>query len=663
MATHLETLVSRVSALDPSLADDLGRELNRAKRDREFGLVFNRHLPEMVELYGRTVRRGDKVHLVNSTDKRTWVVRKTHGRGGDRTADLVSTEATAHTCEAVVSDLVVVADFDDPIYPGLRSTGRIERGGDKPFHMVINAENYHALSALQFTHTEKVDCIYIDPPYNTGGDLTYNDKRVAREDANRHSKWLSFMERRLKLAKELLNPTGVIIVAIDDNEHAYLKLLMDRIFGESNFIANLVWSGGRINNSNFVSNGNDYMLIYARDVSSLTASGADWREPKPGADVALAAAAKAWEASGHDPSKATELYRESLSKFKGTVDSGVYAYNSIDENGDLYHKDNISAPGGSGGRYPLLHPKTNEPCKLPSRGWAHTREAMDALLDANLIVFGEDHTTVPGFKRLLKNTSTQLPDTSFKLDRRASSKSLTALLGDKRFDYPKDTTVLARWIGIVTGNRPDAVILDFFGGSGSTMHAVMNMNAEDGGRRQCILVTNNEVNEKTEKELRKQGLSKGDLEWEAQGIHNRVTRPRIETVVTGIREDGSQYSDGLDENVEFFDLTYEDAERVRLDMAYEAVSPMLWLRAGGHGSRIDTRTDGFAVADDYAVLFSPDKWKQFTAAIKGTSVKCVFVVTDNDALLGSVCDHLPPGIDTVRLYEDFLSTFKFTTGS
>lgn len=288
---------------------------------------------------------------------------------------------------------------------------------------------------------------------------------------------------------------------------------------------------------------------------------------------------------------------------------------------------------------------------------------MDEHRCAGNILFGDDETVVPEYKRFLNDVEEQIPYPTFTRTRMIGTSSLEKVFNERRFDYPKDTTVLARWIGIVTGHDPDAVILDFFGGSGSTMHAVMNMNAADGGRRQCILVTNNEVNEKTEKELRKQGLSKGDPEWESQGIHSRVTRPRIETVVTGVREDGSRYSSGLDENVEFFDLTYEDAERVRLDMAYEAVSPMLWLRAGGRGSRIDARTDGFAVADDHAVLFSPDKWKQFTAAIKGTSVKCVFVVTDNDALLGSVCDHLPPGIDTVRLYEDFLSTFVFTSGS
>lgn len=374
MATQLEALVQRVAELDAALASDITVQLNHAARDREFGLVFNRHLPEMVELYGRTVRRGDKVHLVNSTDKRTWVVRKTHGRGGDRTADLVSTEATADTCEAPVNELVVVADFDDPIYPGLHSTHRIERGGDKPTQVVINAENYHALSALQFTHTEKVDCIYIDPPYNTGGDLTYNDKRVAREDANKHSKWLSFMERRLKLARELLKPNGAVIVAIDDNEHAYLKLLMDKVFGESNFIANVVWQGSGKNNARFTAGGVDYMLIYARDQETLRANDVKWRERKDGLDEVYAAASDAWDRSGHDTQKATRMYRAELRKLKGSLEPAVFRYDSIDDQGRVYRSSDLSAPGGGGARYDVLHPVTNKPCRVPSRGWAYSPE-------------------------------------------------------------------------------------------------------------------------------------------------------------------------------------------------------------------------------------------------------------------------------------------------
>ena len=133
---------------------------------------------------------------------------------------------------AAVEDLVVVAEFRDPIYPGLVSTGKVERGGDKPFHTVINAENYHALQALLFTHRGKVDCIYIDPPYNTGAkDWKYNNDYVEGDDLYRHSKWLAFMERRLLLAKELLNPDdSVLIVTIDEKEYLRLGLLLEQTF-------------------------------------------------------------------------------------------------------------------------------------------------------------------------------------------------------------------------------------------------------------------------------------------------------------------------------------------------------------------------------------------------------------------------------------------------
>src|SRR5690606_12196757 len=179
-----------------------------------------------------------------------------------------------------VDELDVVAEFGDPIYPGLREISRAEGPGadpSRPAHIVLNAENYHALQALQWSHAEAVDVIYIDPPYNLGGDLTYNDRRIGKEDAYRHSYWLSFMQRRLELARKLLKPTGIIIVAIDDTEHAHLKLLMDQVFHESNFIATVVWQGGHKNDSKYVSVGHDYMLIYAREESALEGAGVRWR--------------------------------------------------------------------------------------------------------------------------------------------------------------------------------------------------------------------------------------------------------------------------------------------------------------------------------------------------------------------------------------------------
>jgi adenine-specific DNA-methyltransferase len=183
-------------------------------------LNFERHLPESVELPGRPVRKGDKVRVLpprGSTEKgdqRLWRVRSLERKNGRRVAqvELINSDEPEQQ-QVPAEDLVVVAEFQDYIYPGFVSTGKVERGGDKPYHTVINGENFHALEALTFTHRGKIDAIYIDPPYNTGArDWKYNNDYVEGEDLYRHSKWLAFMERRLKIANELLNKDRSVLV-------------------------------------------------------------------------------------------------------------------------------------------------------------------------------------------------------------------------------------------------------------------------------------------------------------------------------------------------------------------------------------------------------------------------------------------------------------------
>jgi adenine-specific DNA-methyltransferase len=255
LATKIDALLRRIP--DASLRAELAAELRDLRDQASFGLTFERHLPERVRLPRQTVRRGVIVEPRDGTIGPTGVV----GRIRDGVA-LVTT-AEEESVEAPVEDLVVVRDFGQPIYPGFTPLGQVSQGGRKPDHVVVRAENYHALETLQYTHQGKVDLIYIDPPYNTGGDLIYNDRYVSSQDAYRHSKWLSFMERRLELAKPLLAETGVILVAIDDNEHAHLKVLMDVLFGETNFLANITWQGAGKNSGRFGAGGVDYMLAYA----------------------------------------------------------------------------------------------------------------------------------------------------------------------------------------------------------------------------------------------------------------------------------------------------------------------------------------------------------------------------------------------------------------
>ncbi|MFM8899860.1 MAG: DNA methyltransferase [Burkholderiales bacterium] len=223
--SRLTDLIAQAKAKDVQLGADLEREFKALSTRLPFGLNFERHSPEAVELPLRPIRKGDKVRVlpprgsVKKGDQRLWQVNTIHK--GQKTAELeLMGVETVETQTVSLADLVVVAEFRDTIYPGLVSTGKVERGGDRPFHTVINGENYHVLKALTYTHRGKVDAIYIDPPYNTGAkDWKYNNDYVESDDQYRHSKWLAMMERRLLVAKELLNPAdSVLIVTIDEKE-------------------------------------------------------------------------------------------------------------------------------------------------------------------------------------------------------------------------------------------------------------------------------------------------------------------------------------------------------------------------------------------------------------------------------------------------------------
>ena len=263
--SRLSNLLQQVETQDPQLAADLKREVEALSGRRAFGLNFERHIPETVELPHRPVRRGDKVRFLpergekpSSVHRRLWRVGRIRRPDEGRVADLVrdqAPEAERQTAIRAVDDLVVVAEFRDPIYPGLVSTGKVERGGDRPFHTVINAENFHALQVLLYTHEGKVDAIYIDPPYNSGArDWKYNNDYVDGDDAYRHSKWLAMMDRRLKLAKRLLNPDRfVMIVAIDEREVHRLALLLERTFqgADIQMITSVISGAGRVRPGKF----------------------------------------------------------------------------------------------------------------------------------------------------------------------------------------------------------------------------------------------------------------------------------------------------------------------------------------------------------------------------------------------------------------------------
>ena len=243
MSNVLDTLIGRVHESDPALANAISAEIKKLQNRREYGLVYEAHAPEGVRLWGKKILAGDIVNVLPPLG-----VMETKDNSLEwKVVSINRKENTAHVIRKVddnaydekdvsVDDLVAYADFRQTIYPGLVEVDRVERGEkDDPYHVVINGENFHALQAMLWCYAGKVDCIYIDPPYNTGAkDWKYNNDYVDGNDQYKHSKWLSFMEQRLKLAKKLLNPKdSVLIVTIDEKEYLRLGMLLEQMFPEA----------------------------------------------------------------------------------------------------------------------------------------------------------------------------------------------------------------------------------------------------------------------------------------------------------------------------------------------------------------------------------------------------------------------------------------------
>lgn len=657
--SSLERYLAEIS--DPVLRENLTREIGGLQR--EFGLVFERHHPEGIRLPKHTVKRGSKVVISGAKDSVFYRVHRLSREGG--TAVIV--DAEGKQSEHPIASLTVAKEFGDVMYPGLRKLSEIRRGDpDAPVHTIINGENYHALESLQYTHAGKVDLIYIDPPYNTGNaDWKYNDRYVDAKDGYRHSKWLSFMEKRLTIAKSLLKPTGVLVMAIDDNEHHRLRMLADGVFGETNFLANITWQGSTKSNSRYGGGGIDYMLIYSRDKDTLTESGARWTDHKKGFDEIIDAAAKCWADSKHDPAEATRLYRDWFKRARPEVDAGTKMFNFIDEQGRLFQKVDMGNPAWRPNlQFDVPHPITGKPVQMPKNGWQFGRDVMAERINNGLIVFGADETTTPRRKSFLADVATQEPKMIFEQGRSSATKHIEKVLGDKRFPFPKDHSVLMRWFRMIA--PMDAVILDFFGGSGTTAEAVLRLNAEDGGTRQVILVTNNELAKADDTKLRKAGHAPGDDEYEALGVFHHVTKPRLETVVSGTREDGSAYSAGLDANIAFFELTYLDEPDIVRGAAFNDLAGLFWLKAGGVGGTVEltagAKADGFAISESgrTAVLFTPGRAQALAEKLATAehAISHLFIVTDSEAQGDEAATHFPGGITVERIYGSYLEAFQ-----
>ena len=551
---------------DPRLRERLRQEWVAATKEKKFGLVFDPHLPELLPLPGVRPRRGDLVARRAGPLTDLYRVRRLR----EEIAICVRPEGAAAAgdpWEFPVDELLVVRQFGEPIFPALVPMGSVQNGpADAPWHVLIEADNFHALQALHYLYAGQVDCIYIDPPYNTGArDWKYNNDYVDGNDAWRHSKWLAFMERRLRLAKRLLRPdTGILIVTIDEHEVHHLGMLLEHTFpAASRQLVTIVINQKGVAQGR-LSRTEEYAIycfnpdakLAPREDDLLSPDRADskrFRKPR-------------WERLLRGGTNSRRVDRPGLF-FPLRIDpeqARIIAIGDplpLDQQPDLSHlADRTLAwplrTDGSLGNWRVSPPTLRE---LLGQGFVRLggfdegrgtwtvlylgRKAQNQITNGLIEIVSRDPVTgavevayTQGEQRSVKTVwHRALHDAG----NYGSTFLRNILGGESRFSFPKSVYAVRDAVSAVVIDRPKALIVDFFAGSGTTLNAVNLLNAADQGERRCLLVTNNELGGEEAADLNARGYQPGDDDWEAQGVCRAVTWPRSKYTILGRRDNGT----------------------------------------------------------------------------------------------------------------------------
>ena len=693
----LNDLINQVE--DKTLRERLMQEAARLTKQKKFGLVFEEHIPECTPLYGIEIKRGSTVAKKTGAINDVFRVTKINGD------DAVCLRLASGESETVaLSNLVPVAKFGEPIYPTLQPIDKVENAPDSDlWHTLIEADNYHALQLLEYLYPKQVDCIYIDPPYNTGArDWKYNNDYVDSSDAWRHSKWLSMMQKRLKIAKRILNPRdSVLIVTIDEREYLHLGCLLEEMFpGCQIQMISVLINRAAVAFDNRFGRSNEYIFIVYigtaapaklpleeewNHIENTTKNGVHWvnlcrtgtnsrREDRPGMFYPIFVS--------QDGSKIVGL--------------GDVLPLGTDRN-TVTPPDNCIAvwpihTDGSEGRWMQGKDSLN---KLISLGYVKlgrftpTGMAVSYLNRAQIekIEAGQYHIT--GYDEsgtvILDDSeysAVYVPDTQWNLKShdaaRHGTNLLQSILKNKRFTFPKSLYATHDTIRFFVADKPGALIVDFFAGSGTTLHAVNLLNAEDGGHRRCIMVTNNEVSSDEAKDLSERGFQPGDSEWEKLGIARYVTWPRTVCSIEGHDVNGAPLngdylvndadgnpipmSRGFKANCEYFKLGFLDKDDFALGRQFKEILPLLWLKAGAVGKRpeLQGETPDMLILPEnkLAVLVSESSFMAFDEQLDANpGIDTVFIVTDSEKAYREMVS----GINakhTYQLYRSYLDNFR-----
>lgn len=692
----INDLISQIQ--DETLRNRIQEEVSKMAKQKKFGLVFEEHMPESTPLYDMPIKRGCNVmRRDNKDDKSIYVVLKVEGD----TAVCVKPEQKDEAVTFELKDIVRVAEFGEPIYPYLKPLDSVCNAPDSDlWHMLIEADNYHALQLLEYLYAGKVDCIYIDPPYNTGAkDWKYNNDYVDGNDAYRHSKWLSFMQRRLQLAKKLLNPKdSVLIVTIDEKEYLHLGCLLEEMFPDAKIqMVSITINPSGAKRDNLFSRSDEYAYVILLGNACVVHPEGDGDERE----------VRWWY-----------LRRTDYSSRRGTVKGGVAQFYPIyvDEKTmrivctgtPLTPEQSRFDVPSIDGAIPVF-PIREDGVEM---NWGLTSDTLMKLNEQGVVRVSKGNENQPYVFRYLSANYVQkiksgrwaiqgiredntkiIVETGGKITRATTvwqnklydagqygTSLLKDFIGSSRFTFPKSLYAVHDTIRFFVANKPNALIVDFFAGSGTTMHAVNLLNAEDGGHRRCIMVTNNEVSADEAKMLKDKGYQPGDAEWEKLGIAHYVTWPRTVCSIEGHDVNGNplkgdylgseppmHMADGFKANAVFFKLGFLDPTAASLGMRFSEMLPTLWLKTGAKGKCPELT--GEQVPDmlilpenQFAVLINENAFADFAEKLTAhPEIQTVFLATDYEVNYQSMVKNLNVE-NAYQLYRDYLDHFRVNRG-
>lgn len=689
----LNELIQKIE--NPELRAQIQEAANRLVKQKKFGLVFEEHLPECTPLYDIPVRKGLKVSVRNGKANETYtVLAVTDGKA------LCLPKNSTEAVEFAIDDLVTTAELGDPIYPCLQPLGEVCNAPDSElWHTLIEADNYHALQLLEYLYAGKVDCIYIDPPYNTGArDWKYNNDYVDGTDEYRHSKWLSFMQKRLKIAKRLLNPNdSVLIVTIDEKEYLHLGCLLEEMFPSANMqmISTVINPKGTARTNEF-SRVNEFIFFVMIGDYKLTRTGNDMLTQDVSEDTSVR-----WRGFPRTGRKGLR-----------PVNPGSWYPIYFNQNDDSFHSigdavyEGQDIPQPPAGTYAIWPPVRNG----EEYSWAMIPATFRSLYEIGAIKFGR-----PSKGRgcpisyLTNNQLRQIKDGTIRVTGRDANGSLEvayaedskttapktqwnltsheagaygtnvigAIIPGRRFAFPKSLYAVEDALRFFVKEKPKALIVDFFAGSGTTLHAVNLLNAEDSGHRRCIMVTNNEISEPEKKDFEARGIKQGDPEWESRGIARYVTWPRTVCSIEGHDINGNPLNgnyigsdkpmaDGFKTNAVFFKLSFLDKTKVSLGMQFKELLSTLWMKSGAIGKcpTIDANVPDMLILPDnkMAILNDENCFGEFAKQLaQHPEVDVVYLVTDYESSFVAMTQALE-GKKTYQLYRDYLDNFRINAG-